>query len=232
MEIKWNEITNDNMASLLKKVFELYDQAFPIEVREPHITFFRSLKYAESSFPNNFRFLVGFAGDELVCFATGHYLADVNSGFIVYIATNPRYRGKGLGSKTLIELEKLLTVDANSAGYDLLKSVVLETECQELVKTETEKQDCIKRNRFYNKNSYIKYEEINYYQPPLHNDGKSVPLNLLINNIHGKEITKAEIAGMIRAMYHEKYYLVNGIDKQILTRCLEKMGLDKKALFV
>lgn len=225
MEIHWDEITSDNITSLVK-VFQLYDEAFPVEVREPHEIFLKGLKYAGSSYPNNFRILVGFEGDHLVSFAIGHYLAEVNSGFIVYIATNPQFRGKGLGSETLRKLEKLLTGDANQAGYNSLNAIVLETERQELVITEEEKEDCIKRNRFYEKNNYKLLEEIDYQQPPLHNSGESVPLNLFIKNLRKNKISKEEITKIIRAMYHEKYYLVNGIDKAILHNCLAKMGIE------
>lgn len=128
--------------------------------------------------------MIGFNGEQLVSFATGHYLADVNSGFIVYIATNPKVqRHRGVGSKTLLKMEELLHKDAISAGNASLKAVILETESQEMVHTETERKDCIKRNRFFERNDYKRYENIEYLQPPLHGVGNNIPLNLYIKGL-------------------------------------------------
>ncbi|ETI66258.1 GNAT family N-acetyltransferase [Neobacillus vireti] len=227
MTIRWDEITYDNLTNI-EKALIIYDQAFPIEVRESHNIFFESLQYAKCRKPNSFRFLVGFEGGQLVSFATGHYLADTNLGFIVYLVTNPDVRSKGLGSKTLLKIEELLNKDAISAGNVSLRAIILETEKQELVHTEEEKVDCIKRSRFFERNGYYQYKEINYIQPPLHNGECNVPLNLFINK---NDISKEEIKDFIRVMYQEKYCLVNGIDKKVLRTCLKEMSVDELTFF-
>lgn len=226
MDIRWNEITYDHLSNL-DVVFSLYDHSFPIEVREPHDTFIRSLQYSRNSKPNNFRFLVGFEGEQLVSFATGHYLANVNSGFIVYIATNPLLRSKGVGSQTLFRLEELLNKDAILAGNPSIKAILLETEIKDMVHTKEEKVDCIKRERFFKKNNFKKLDKINYLQPPLYWGGNNIPLNLFIKNIHTSEITDRDINEIIRSIFKEKYYKVNGIDKDVLNRCLEEMDFLK-----
>ncbi|WP_286166092.1 hypothetical protein [Peribacillus frigoritolerans] len=93
MEISWKVIT-DKHSNHLDEVFNLYNSTFPLEVREPESTFLKGLAYAENEKLNTFRFLAGFEGEKMVSFATGHYLADVNSGFIVYIVINPSVRSK------------------------------------------------------------------------------------------------------------------------------------------
>lgn len=221
--MNWTEITNDNLGNL-ENALKLYDQAFPIEVREPHDIFRKGLKYATNSFPNNFRFLVGMEGDTVVSFATGHYLADVNAGFIVYIATNPSVREKGLGSQTLGKIEELLNQDAIAAGNSSLQLAILETEIEELVHTTEEKEDCVKRQRFFEKNNYHKCEDVHYLQPPLHGGGEGIPLHLFIKNFQGDQfLTQDEINKTVQAIYREKYYAVNGIDKAVLTNCLQGM---------
>ena len=189
MTIRWEEITYDNLTNI-EKVFEIYDEAFPIEVREPQDIFYQSLDYAKTRLPNGFRFLVGYEGEQLVSFATGHYFAEANIGFIVYIATNPLIRSKGLGTKTLVKIEELLNEDAISAGNVSLRATILETEKQEIVHNEAEKEDCIKRNRFFERNGYKKIDEIQYIQPPLNNGDSNVPLNLFINK---NDVSKEEI---------------------------------------
>lgn len=226
MNIRWDEISEDNL-SHIDKVFKLYDLVFPIVVREPHTIFYNGLHYARQRKPNNFRLLIGFEGEEIISFATGHYLEEVNSGFIVYIATNPHARSKGIGSKTLEKLEELLTEDAIAAGNSSLNAIILETETEDLVHSKKEKDDCKKRNEFFKRNGFKKSEGISYLQPPLHNEDEAVPLNLFIKNPQENE---QDIKKFIYAIYKEKYYLVNGIDKEVLNNCLIKMELDQKLI--
>ncbi|MDQ0973966.1 GNAT superfamily N-acetyltransferase [Neobacillus niacini] len=226
MNIRWDEITEDSL-SHIDKVFKLYDLVFPIVVREPHTIFFNGLHYARHRKLNNFRFLIGFEGEELISFATGHYLEEVNSGFIVYIATNPHARSKGRGSKTLIKMEELITEDAIAAGNSSLNAIILETETEDPVHTKEEKDNCKKRNDFFKRNGFKKSEGISYLQPPLHTKDKAVQLNLFIKNVQKNE---QDIKKIIYAIYKEKYYLVNGIDKEVLNNCLIKMELGKKLI--
>ncbi len=228
--INWVEMTEENLC-YFKTAMELYDQAFPIEVREPHETFLKGLQYTKTRRPNKFHFLIGLEGNQLVSIATGHYFEKINSGFIVYIATNHHVRSSGIGSNTLLKIEDLLNNDAISAGNSSIKSIYLETETQESAHTEGEKQDCIKRNRFFSKNNYVTYNEINYLQPPLHNAIEGIPLNLLVKNINNTKPSKEDIEEAVITIYNEKYQLVNGIDREVLNRCLKKMGIEEAALF-
>jgi hypothetical protein len=224
VEINWIEISDDNLY-YLDKVFELYDQSFPLEVREPHDVFLQSLQYATKAYPNNFHLLIGLDGEELVSFATGHYLAAVNTGYVVYIVTNPLLRCKGTGTKTLLKIEELLNIDATLAGNSSLKAMILETESLDNAVDVVEREECIKRNRFFQKNKYNQYLEWEYVQPPLHNDDKSIPLNLLMKIPHNVQLSKEEVRNIIHSIYHEKYYIVNKIDQEILIRCLNEIGI-------
>lgn len=226
MEHKWAEITDDYLFNL-ENVFALYDTAFPIDVREPHDVFMKGLKYAKNSCPNNFHFLVGLEGGQVVSFAIGHYLADVNSGYIVYIATHPLARGKGLGSQTLRKMEELLIQDAKAADHSILKSMILETEIEEQVHSKVEKEDCIKREHFYEKNNYKRHDDIHYLQPPLNGGEESIPLHIFTKNFQGNTLEREDVRRLIQAVYREKYYHVNGIDINILRHCLEEMGIDR-----
>jgi len=83
--------------------------------------------------------------------------------------------------------------------------------------------NCIKRNRFFERNGYKKIDEIQYIQPPLNNGDSNVPLNLFINK---NDVSKEEIIKYIQIIYKEKYCFVNRIDKQVLKSCLEMMGIE------
>ncbi|MDQ1004472.1 GNAT superfamily N-acetyltransferase [Neobacillus niacini] len=226
MNFLWDEITEDNL-NHIEMVFKLYDLVFPIVVREPHTIFLNGLHYARHRKPNNFRFLIGFEGEQLISFATGHYLEEVNAGFIVYIATNPHPRSKGRGTKTLAKMEELFIEDAIAAGNSSLNTIILETETEDLVNTKEEKDNCKKRNEFFKRNGFKRSEGIGYLQPPLHNEDEEVPLNIFIKNLQKNE---QDIKKIIYAIYKEKYYLVNGIDKEVLNNSLIKMELGHKLI--
>lgn len=224
LTIRWEEITTKNLLHL-DKVLQLYNESFPFEVREPHDTFIHSLQYATDCFPNSFRLIIGFQDEELVAFSTGHYLAAVNTGFIVYIAINPLMRGKGIGSQTLLKMEGILNEDAKLAGMPALNALVLEAEAPENTHTMMEKEECLSRNQFFHKNGFKQNLDLEYVQPPLHNDDKSIPLNLFIKVSKKSQLDKEYIKRIIQAIYHEKYFKVNQIDKEVLSHCFNEMGM-------
>lgn len=220
MKVKWIELKLSNL-KYLDEVLEIYDNSFPIEVREEHKIFIKSLKHSNESKNNNYHFLVGLYDKKVVSFATCHYLYEVNSGFIVYLATNSFSRNIGLGKKTLLKLEELLKEDSRVAGNEKIDGIFLETEMKELAITSKEKEVCEKRNRFFNKNGYIKNDKIEYLQPPLYESEDIVPLNLFVKDI--SENTK--IDEVIKCIYKEKYSLINNIEINILNDCLRKMRI-------
>ncbi|MDP4084629.1 MAG: GNAT family N-acetyltransferase [Bacillota bacterium] len=215
----WREITIDNL-HYLEAVFPLYDLVFPPEVREPHFVFLSAIKKKECFF----HYLVGVESDEIVSFATAHYLADVNTGFIVYIATNPSFRKKGIGTETLINIEKILKVESINAGHHDLRAIVVETEKLELAQNETQKEECLKRNLFFTKNKYSFYQAISYVQPPLHNEESPISLNLFIKSAQ-EGIPKEEVCNIISSIYLHKYHNINGIDMKTLINCFNMMNI-------
>ncbi|WP_025027381.1 GNAT family N-acetyltransferase [Caldalkalibacillus mannanilyticus] len=223
MNITWQEITLQD-TELLQSILNMYDQAFPHEVREPHEVFYQSLQYQKSCFPNSFRLVVGFYDNKICSFATAHYLSKVNVGFIVYIVTNPLARGIGVGSKTLEKVEELLTYDAQQAGFVTLDGIILETEKEEFVHSEEERAQCAKRNLFFEKNQYVNISSVKYVQPPLHPEGEAVPLHLLIKT-NQPPLTEQKVRDIIREMYREKYEKVNHLSSELLKECYEKIFL-------
>lgn len=221
MEIKWKEITSENQ-HFLETVNKFYDQIFPLNVREPHQLFVKSLTQAMNG-RNNYHLLAGFDGEQLVSFVAGHYFSTVNSGYIVYIATDPYVRGRGIGMQTLQAIEHLLINDAYSAGYSNLGAIILETEKADLALNDKSKRDCMKRNHFYEKNQFELCEGISYVQPPLYPGEQPVPLNLFVKNFQ-EERNVNQIKELIKAIYREKYERINGIDKIVLEDCLASMG--------
>lgn len=220
----WHEII-DPKEEILMEIFDLYDQIFPIEVREPHAVLIKSLQTSQMDASQSFRFLVGLDQTKVVSFATAHYFSRVNSGFIVYIGTDPSYQNHGIGSQTLAKMEDWLQENALQAGYESLRSIILEAEQIEIMSSEQERIECIKRNRFFEKNGYHHASHIPYVQPPLHAKESAVPLNLLIKLVQGFDMETVELMNIIYSMYIGKYGLINQINERILHECLQIMGI-------
>ncbi|MDQ0418528.1 GNAT superfamily N-acetyltransferase [Croceifilum oryzae] len=225
MDITWKELTSEDQI-FIQKAFEIYDQSFPDEVREPHDVFYRGLSSQTSSFPDSYTFLVGYQNESEICsLATAHYFSNINMGFIVYLATNPHIRSHGIGSMTLKKIEEILMDGAKRAGYHSLKGIVLETEKEEFAHTELEKQTCARRNRFFEKNQFVNLVNVTYLQPPLKQGDPSVPLHLFLKQ--GKEmILGSEIERLIEEIFQKKYQVMNQIPVKVLEECQKLMRVD------
>ncbi|APH05657.1 GNAT family N-acetyltransferase [Bacillus weihaiensis] len=214
--IRWKLIKKEDQR-LLQEFFCLYDSMFPIDVREPHEVFLRSFDL------DSFLFLVGLEDGKIISFLTAHYLADVNSGFIVYLGTVPTQRNKGLGKRTLNKIEEMLNEESRSNGYSSFRALVLETERQEAVHSDEEKADCVRRNRFFSENGFKAEEMLHYVQPPLHKGQSPIPLEFFLKS--KERITLDECKEIIKSLYREKYLLANEINSTILSDCMKDMGV-------
>ena len=217
MTLEWKEITTIK-DERLKEALSLYHICFPEYVREDENIFYESIKQREKNIPNQFHFLVGILNNKVVCMATSHYLADVNCGYIVYIAADPKERGKGLGKQTLFKMEELLNNDAKKAGHSTLMGISLETEREIDAKNEEEYKEAINRLQFFQHLGFSPVEGYHYVQPPLYNGQTPVPLYLAFKPLTGKE--EIDFGQVVKAMYYEKYYKMNKISLPVLEECM------------
>lgn len=231
MAISWQEI-KDISSGYWCVAMELYDDSFPIEVREPHDVFVRSIEQGKVIAPSTYHFLVGLdENDQLAGFAAAHYLSEVNFGFIVYIVVNPSLRGQGTGAKLLRQVEFLLEQDAKKAHQKSLQGILLETEKEEIVHTDEDRQDCIKRNLFFSKQGYVLMQNVLYLQPPLHPaDHTCVPLNLFVKMLSQVgALSETELRRIVSAIYKEKYGRMNLIPQSVLEECENKLQIDSRS---
>lgn len=225
MPIEWKEITHIE-DGLLKETLALYDSCFPEHVREEHNVFYESIRQRKKNPPNHFHFLVGISDDRVICFVTSHYLADINFGYIVYIAADPKERGKGLGKQTLLKIEELLSLDARNAGHPTLLGIFLETERDVGAENEEEYKENVNRLQFFNHNGYSPIKDYPYVQPPLYNGQTPVPLYLAFKPL--TEVDELPYEQVVRAIYYEKYYKMNKISLNILEDCMNSPALSPR----
>ena len=222
MILEWKEITNLE-DGLLKKAFSLYHTCFPEYVREAKEVFYESIRRIENNLPNRYHFLVGLINNEVVCMATAHYMAKINCGYIVYIATDPEVRGKGLGKETLLKMEALLNDDAKNAGHSSLLGISLETEREIDTKNKEEYEETINRLQFFQHLGFSPVKHYPYVQPPLYKDQIPVPLYLAFKPLTDKQ--EIDFQQLTKAMYYEKYYKMNKIPTPVLEDCMRPQEL-------
>lgn len=203
--LTWHEITTTT-DPYLPKALQLYKAAFEESLRESDEVLERAIAIREEIRPNGFHFLLGVDEEERVAGLTiANYLSTANVGFIVYLAVNPDLRSQGLGSKILQRLEELFQADAQEAGKGQLQGIVLETE---------EDEDYERRMRFFIRQGFALMPDVVYSQPALHATTEPVPLQLFFKG------TPPELSVLVRAMYEEKYHLINSISRDELDALL------------
>jgi GNAT superfamily N-acetyltransferase len=206
MNLTWHDLTTP-ADPLLASAIALYNATFEEVVREPLDVLYRGMQLGESIRPSAFHFLVGVEAQQgkVLALAIVNYLSLVNKGFIVYLAVDPSTRGHGVGAELIAQLERLLEQDARRAGHAKLSGLVLETE---------DDADFERRSRFFQKQGFAQLPDILYHQPALNPTTEVVPLHLFVKGDPG------DIRALIRAIYEEKYHLINSIPLDVL-RALE-----------
>jgi len=148
--------------------------------------------------------------------ATVHLLKDVSAIFLVYLAIIPSLQNKGLGS----EFFKFVEENSKKRLQELNiepKGMVWEVE-KSARNINGEPSDYKKRKAFFDKNGGITLS-CKYIQPPV--DGKNLVEMFLMTK--GPLTSDIPINDLIRAIYFDKYYLVNNISKETLDSLLAKI---------
>ena len=143
----------------------------------------------------------------------------MNSGYIVYIAADPKERGKGLGKQTLLKMEELLIQDAIHAGQLSLMGIFLETEREVDAENEEEYKECTNRLQFFNNLGFSPIKDFEYVQPPLYNGQTPVSLYLAFKPLTHEE--RIDYGQVVKAIYHEKYHKMNKISLAVLDECIK-----------
>ncbi|EII6305152.1 hypothetical protein LG932_000627 [Staphylococcus pseudintermedius] len=193
-------------------------------VTEDESVFEQSLKTEKTQY--DFVFLVGIENDEVVSFATAHYEATTNVGFLVYLVSEHGDNCEQYLKATLEQIEKDVNQISNQLhGRDVNFFMFESTFESPDVDTETADKIAFRR-RFLAQHGYEKQSDITYLQPSLNRNGKPVPMELYIKaNI---PLTKDIYGTSIKSAYIIKYVFANRIPRHVIYPLLVKMDLRKE----
>lgn len=161
---------------------------------------------------------------ETVGLGVAYLLKGMSFVFVAYVAVSDKARGLGLGAMLLDWMFAVGTIRLRRDGLEC-RGMVLEVEDPYLAPTPEARSEGLGRQRFFEKQGARRLP-VPYVQPAL--DGTTVvPLSLLVIDRHPtKPFATSESLELIRTMYFEKYWPVNGIIPRTLTGLLSGLGAD------
>ncbi|REH85172.1 hypothetical protein [Staphylococcus felis] len=193
-------------------------------VTEDEAVFVQSLKTEKTQ--NDYVFLVGIHDQKVVSFATAHYEATTNAGFIIYLIAEKGPQCKTFLKSTLDAIETGVNALANQLHGRDVNFFMFESTFESPNVDNDTADDIAFRRRFLMQNDFDKQTDINYLQPSLNRNGKPVPLELYIKtNI---PLTKDIYGTSIKSCYILKYVFANRLPRKIIYPLLIKMGLSKE----
>ncbi len=193
--------------------WEIYDEAFPANEREPRHVILNSLRKR-----------VGVAvqarqGEQTIGLATVHLLRKPAAVFLVYLAIARHLRGRSLGG---LLLEHAWQIGASRLSEQGLTAIglVWEVDITALAETGDEEHKRERRIAFFHRQGgYILPRP--YSQPPVHGIAP-VPMRLMYRPAKGTGLPDpAATEALAQAIYFEKYGAVNGVTTETLDRLLK-----------
>ncbi|MBF0205365.1 MAG: GNAT family N-acetyltransferase [Oligoflexia bacterium] len=198
-----------------EQLWSLYHASFPPEETEETAVICRGISSGKALM------LRACDGQNLVGFINVHLLRNPDSVFIVYLAVDPNYRGKGFGERLVEAAYALGTI---KLAFDEQIPLWAEIDSLSLATTEEEKRVRSRRQAFFEKMGLVPILQQSYVQPPV--DGNNlVPMTLVVR--HGPEHERENerehelpsFEAHIRNLYRQKYHEVNGISLEKIKLC-------------
>ncbi|KIX90878.1 hypothetical protein TP70_05215 [Staphylococcus microti] len=192
-------------------------------VTEDESVFVQSLKTEKTQ--NDYVFLVGIEEERVVSFATAHYEATTNAGFIIYLLAEHGDNHETYLEETLKQTEAQINVLSNQLHGKDVNFFMFESTFESPDVDSKTADDIAFRRRFLTQHGFEKQTKIPYIQPSLDRNGKPVPLDLYIKaNI---PLTKDIYGTSIKSCYILKYVFANRLPRKIIYPLLVKMDLRK-----
>ncbi len=185
----------------------LYEGSFPPAEREAPAVIVRSVEAG-----------VGLAfrvqrHEATVGLATVHLLREPRVAFCVYLAVAGDQQGRGLGGELFRHV-------AASAKGRAMRGVVWEVEEPAAAGSETARHQRERRIVFFERQGGRRLD-VTYFQPPL-DGGPPVPMRLMFRPADDAEVI--DVRALVRAIYSEKYGVINAIPVATLHRLLAATG--------
>jgi GNAT superfamily N-acetyltransferase len=193
--------------------WEIYDDAFPANEREPPNVIVKSLEMGAG------QAFAARVNDETIAIATTHLLKDPPAVFLIYLATMKGLRGRGCGGELLEYAWKtgrqtLFAQGLQATGF------VAEVDAPNESDNIDERRVRERRIAFFARHG-AELSPRAYTQPAV--DGThTVPMRLVFRPAEEPDNPDSLFTdALVRAIYFEKYHAANGIARESLVSLLE-----------
>lgn len=191
--------------------WRIYDASFPAEEREPREVVLRGVE-RDVALVSRLSLAGRTAG-----IASAHLLARSATVFLVYLAMDPRERGRHFGA-VLWEFTWQAAVERLRQRGLAPRGMVWEVEMPRSMDSPFAREAKERRLRFFQARGGVLLP-LRYIQPPV--AGIAVPMGLMF---YGSMTIGTDLRQIVEEMYFEKYGAVNGIDGRVLAGLLERMS--------
>lgn len=196
-------------------VINIYHEAFPVAQRVEDSALLRLVPRGSHE-PGGWVFHLAERMPETVGFATGLHVSPLGLAYIAYLAVAPTWRGRGVGTALFRSL-----LDAwKQARPRPPHWLFLEVERPELARDEVEREQQMRRMRFYERLG-CRFIHADFQAPPLGPGLPVVPYWILMLPIQDADLGPAAIRTALADLYREVYSLDE--DHPLVRNCLESL---------
>jgi GNAT superfamily N-acetyltransferase len=220
----WREVQSES-DPVLADWLAMYERSFPNEVRLPREVVTAQIAEAGRT-PRGEDVLhvaAAMEGDAVVGGANFTYLGRSNVGLLSYIFTAPERRGRGVGGWIYRQVTTVLRADAARRGRSL-EGVLLEVERDDLA-TGPEREERVRRLRFFAGAGARVVTGVDYLQPPLHPGEEPLPMHLMFDPAGAGRPAPScgEVLAWVDDIYRVIYGDGAGLDEHVLQECSRRV---------
>lgn len=207
------EFLSDTELNADAEWWAIYEQVFPLEERETPMAVLDMLR-------GDLGIVIRARCGQTTCgIATAHLLRHPPVVFLLYLASAPASRARGVGSALLEYAWNQGAERLSKHGLSAL-GLLWEVENPALGVDDDERRRRQQRLAFYQQRGG-QILPCRYAQPPLHGT-TAVPLDLMFRPAPGQPMPdRAALAALVQAVYFEKYAAVNRIPAAVLNALLQ-----------
>lgn len=223
--LTWRSVQSES-DPVLAKWLGMYERSFPREVLVPREVIAAQIN-AAARVPvegDVLHVAAALDGDAIVGGAMFSFLSQSNLGFLSYIFSGPEARGRGVVAWVYRQLTGSLASDATVRGRSL-QGIIFEVEREDLAATPREREERIRRLRFFAKVGAGVVTGIDYLQPPLHSEEEPLPMYLMFEaaGSQGPTLWQKRVIAWVEDAYRVIYVQGAGLSERVVADCLRQV---------
>jgi hypothetical protein len=223
--LAWRDVQSEADPTLANWL-AAYERSFPIEVLLPRDVIMAQISEVSRapSGENDFHVTAAMDGEAVVGGAMFTFLGRTSVGLLSYIFTGSERRGNGIGTWLYDRVVSVLRADATRRNRSL-RGLVSEVEREDLAALPSEREERIRRLRFFTRVGARILAGVNYLQPPLHSGEEPLPMYLMFDAVGSGRptLSSRRVLALVADIYRVAYVNGAGLSEYAVQECLERV---------